>query len=296
MDDRGRDARAEVQDFLTSRRARLSPEQAGLPAYGRFRRVPGLRREEVALLAGVSVDYYIRIERGDLTRASDTVLAAIAGALQLDEAETAHLFDLARGSGRVTRPGLAAPVRVAALRPSVLRMIDAIVDAPAIVRGGGFDYLGANRLGRALYAPLFAHERPNSLLFAFLDPAARTFYREWDQVVQDLVATLHAEAGRHPADPALASIVDELSDCSDEFRTLWAAHNVRFHRTGIKRLHHPVVGDLDLTYEGLDLSADPGVMMAVYTAEPGSGSADALRMLASWAATDEEERLRARDL
>ncbi|WP_251443559.1 MULTISPECIES: helix-turn-helix domain-containing protein [unclassified Microbacterium] len=296
MDDRGRDARAEVQDFLTSRRARLSPEQAGLPAYGRFRRVPGLRREEVALLAGVSVDYYIRIERGDLTRASDTVLAAIAGALQLDEAETAHLFDLARGSGRVTRPGLAAPVRAAALRPSVLRMIDAIVDAPAIVRGGGFDYLGANRLGRALYAPLFAHERPNSLRFAFLDPVARTFYREWDQVVQDLVATLHAEVGRHPADPALASIVDELSDCSDEFRTLWAAHNVRFHRTGIKRLHHPVVGDLDLTYEGLDLSADPGVMMAVYTAEPGSGSADALRMLASWAATDEEERLRARDL
>ncbi|MBS1697186.1 MAG: helix-turn-helix domain-containing protein [Actinobacteria bacterium] len=293
MDEHGRDARAEVQDFLTSRRARLSPEQAGLPAYGRFRRVPGLRREEVALLAGVSVDYYIRIERGDLGRASDAVLAAIAGALQLDEAETAHLFDLARGADRPARSVASTRARASALRPSVLRMIDAIVDAPAIVRGIGFDYLGANRLGRALYAPLFAQERPNSLRFAFLDPAARTFYREWDQVAQDLVATAHAEVGRHPSDPALAAIVAELSGSSDEFRTMWAAHDVRFHRTGVKRLHHPVVGDLDLTYEGLDLSADPGVMMAIYTAEPGSGSADALQMLASWAATADAERLRA---
>ncbi len=279
------DHRTEVREFLSTRRDRITPDQAGLPAWGGNRRVPGLRREEVALLAGVSVDYYTRLERGDLSGASDGVLDALARALQLDEAETAHLFDLAHTAN-------ASPVakkprkRAEDVRPSILRLLDAITDAPAMLRNNYFDYVAANALGRALYSPVFAEPAPNSARFAFLNPAAPEFYVDWDKNTQDLVATMRGEAGRNPYDKRLTDLVGELSTRSERFRTLWAAHNVRYHRTGVKRLRHPVVGELELTYEAFDLPADPGLTLSTYTAEPGSPSADALRMLASWAATN----------
>ncbi len=247
--------------------------------------MPGLRREEVALLAGVSVDYYTRLERGDLSGTSDSVLDSLARALQLDEAESAHLHDLARTAN--ASPGTRKPrKRAEGVRPSILRLLDAITDAPAMLRNNYFDYVAANPLGRALYSPVFAEPAPNSARFAFLNPAAPEFYVDWDKNTQELVATMRGEAGRNPYDKRLTDLVGELSTRSERFRTLWAAHNVRYHRTGVKRLRHPVVGDLELTYEAFDLPADPGLTLSTYTAEPGTPSADALRMLASWAATN----------
>jgi transcriptional regulator with XRE-family HTH domain len=277
------DNRGEVRDFLASRRARITPEQAGLPLFGGNRRVPGLRREEVALLAGVSVDYYTRLERGNLNGASDSVLEALARALQLDEAERAHLLDLARAAAPGTRRRPAAQ----RIRPGVQRILDAMTGAPALVRNGRLDYLAANRLGRALYAPVFDSPAgpPNSARFLFLDPRSPDFYGDWDRTANDLVAMLRSEAGRNPYDRALSDLIGELSTRSETFRTRWAAHNVRLHRTGSKQLHHPAVGDLDLTYEAMELAADPGLSIHVYTAEPASSSADALNLLASWAAT-----------
>ncbi|GAA1129794.1 MULTISPECIES: helix-turn-helix transcriptional regulator [Microbacterium] len=279
------DTRSEVREFLSSRRARITPDQAGLPVYGGNRRVPGLRREEVSLLAGVSVDYYTRLERGDLSGASESVLDALARALQLDEAETAHLFDLARSAnaGPVPRSPRTKPGQ---LRPSILRLLDAMTEAPAIVRDNHFDYRAANALGRALYAPVFAEPRPNSARFAFLNPAAQEFYPEWERNTQELVAAMRGEAGRNPFDKKLTDLVGELSTRSDRFRTLWAAHDVRFHRTGRKRINHPVVGEMELTYEAFELPADPGLQLSAYTAEPGSASAEKLGLLASWTATD----------
>ncbi|MGZ4540407.1 MAG: helix-turn-helix transcriptional regulator [Blastococcus sp.] len=282
------DNRSEVRDFLASRRAKITPEKAGLPMYGGHRRVSGLRREEVALLAGVSVDYYTRLERGNLAGASDSVLEALARALQLDEAERAHLFDLARAANATV--GTRRRPSAQRVRPGVQRVLDAMTDAPAVVRNGRSDYLAANRLGRALYAPVFDSPAgpPNSARFAFLDPRATDFYADWDRTVRDLVASLRAEAGRNPYDKGLTDLVGELSMRSELFRTLWASHDVRLHRTGSKRLRHPVVGDLDLSYEAMELPADPGLTVNVYTVEPGSSSADALRLLASWAATPEQ--------
>lgn len=276
------DHRRDVREFLASRRDRITPDQAGLPAYGGNRRVPGLRREEVAMLAGVSVDYYTRLERGDISGASDSVLDSLARALQLDDAETAHLFDLAR-TARASATSRKPRKGAEAIRPSIQRVLDAITDAPALVRNNYFDYLGANPLGRALYRPIFDEPHPNSALFAFLDPAAPDFYVDWEKTTQELVATLRGEAGRNPYDKRLTDLVGELSTRSERFRTLWAAHNVRYHRSGVKRLHHPVVGDLELTYEAFELPADPGLTLSTYTAEPGSASADALRVLGSWA-------------
>jgi transcriptional regulator with XRE-family HTH domain len=279
------DNRTEIRQFLTSRRARITPEQAGLPVYGANRRVPGLRREEVALLAGVSVDYYTRLERGNLGGVSETVLEALAQALQLDEAERGHLFDLARAANTTARPRRRpAQQRV---RPGVQRILDAMTDAPADVRNGRRDILAANRLGCALYSELYIDPvRPaNVARFVFLSPRAREFFPEWEGAASDLVANLRTEAGRNPHDRALQDLVGELSTRSEEFRVRWAAHNVRYHHTGRKRLHHPVVGDLELTYEVLALPADPGLSLVVYGAEPGSASQDGLRLLASWAAT-----------
>ena len=273
----------DIAEFLTTRRARITPEQAGLPSYG-TRRVPGLRREEVASLAGVSVEYYKRLERGNASGVSELVLEALARALQLDDAERAHLFDLARAASPVAakRP---RPVK-RRIRPVVQRILDRIA-APATVRNARLDYVGANPLGRALYAPVFdSREQPaNSARFTFLDPGAVEFYPEWDRVASELVAHLRSEAGRNPHDRQLSDLVGELSTRSDEFRVRWAAHNVRFHRTGIKRIHHPVVGDLELSYETLELSADDGLSVAVFAAEPGSTSQQALDLLASWTAT-----------
>jgi transcriptional regulator with XRE-family HTH domain len=278
------DNRNEIRQFLTSRRARITPGQAGLPTYGGNRRVAGLRREEVALLAGVSVDYYTRLERGNLGGVSEIVLDALAQALQLDEAERGHLFDLARAANTTARPRRRpAQHRV---RPGVQRILDAL-DAPADLRNGRGDILAANRLGYALYSELYIDPvRPaNVARFLFLSPRARDFFPDWEGTANDLVANLRTEAGRNPHDRGLQDLVGELSTCSQEFRSRWAAHNVRQHHTGRKRLHHPVVGDLELTYEVLALPADPGLSLVVYGAEPGSASQDGLKLLASWAAT-----------
>jgi transcriptional regulator with XRE-family HTH domain len=278
------DARSEIREFLTSRRARLKAADVGLPDYG-ARRVPGLRREEVAVLAGVSAPYYTRLERGDLAGASDSVLDALARALQLDDAERAHLFDLARAASPVTAPRRR---RAAArtVRPAVLRIVESMT-APAIVRNGHLDYVAANPLGRALYAPIFdSREQPaNSARFTFLDPTAQDFYVDWDRTAKDLVAHLRSLAGSNPYDKNLTDLVGELSTRSDAFRTWWAAHNVRYHQTGTKCLRHPVVGEIELSYEVLDLAADDGLTIAAYSAEPASRAQEALDLLASWTAT-----------
>ncbi len=283
------DSRDEIRDFLISRRARITPDQAGLPAYGGNRRVSGLRREEVAMLAGVSVDYYIRLERGNARGVSDSVLENLARALHLDEAERAHLFDLARGANN----GARVPRRPARqqVRPAVQRLLDAMTMAPVYVRNGRMDVLAANRLGRALFAPLFgSHAKPTNLArFIFLDPAAADFYQEWDRLASDTVALLRADAGRNPTDRGLSDLIGELSTRSDVFRVRWADHNVRQHRSGIKHFHHPVVGDISLAYESLELVADPGLVLNGYSAEPGTASEDALNLLASWAATADQE-------
>ena len=301
------DNRNEIREFLTSRRAKITPEQAGLPAWGGHRRVAGLRREEVALLAGVSVDYYTRLERGNAHGASDSVLEALARALQLDEAEHAHLFDLVRAANSSavntgaanTGAAARAPRRPARqqVRPSVQRILDSMTTTPAYVRNARMDILAANRLGRALYSPILTSpaQPANHARFLFLDPAAAQFYIDWERQAQDTVALLRTEAGRNPHDKALSGLIGELSTRSEIFRTWWAAHNVRFHRTGVKRLHHPVVGELSLTFEALDLAADAGLRISAYTAEPGSASEDALNLLASWAATlDQAETAQAK--
>ncbi|MGW6004544.1 helix-turn-helix transcriptional regulator [Oerskovia enterophila] len=288
------DLKAETRDFLTTRRARITPDRAGLPAYGTNRRVPGLRREEVAMLAGVSVDYYTRLERGSLGGVSEEVLEALAQALQLDEAEHRHLFDLARAanaSGAARSRARRAPAPV--LRPAVQRILDAMDGAPAFVRNGRLDVLGTNSLGRALYAPIYdsperiANKPVNTARFQFLDPdAAREFWGDrYDRIAHDAVAILRAEAGKNPFDSALTALVGELSTRSEDFRRLWASHDVRLHRTGTKVFHHPVVGRLELDYEALELPADAGLQLNVYTAVPGSPSDDGLKLLASWAAT-----------
>jgi hypothetical protein len=278
--------RDEVRDFLASRRARITPEQAGLPVYGSNRRVKGLRREELAMLAGVSVDYYTRLERGNLSGASDSVLEAIARALQLDEAEAQHLFDLARAAGPAparTRRRSSQPK----VRPSVQAMLDAMTGAPAVVRNDRLDILASNPLGRALYSELYRDPvRPaNHARFAFLDPRARDFWVDWERAANDTVGVLRAAAGRNPYDQALTALVGELSTRSEEFRTRWATHHVHLHLGGAKLINHPVVGRLELMYDSLELPADPGLTMLVYTAEKTSPTADALNLLASWAAT-----------
>jgi transcriptional regulator with XRE-family HTH domain len=280
----------ELSQFLTSRRARVTPEQAGLPTYGQ-RRVPGLRREEVASLAGVSVEYYKRLERGNATGASDSVLEALADAPRLDDAERAHLIDVARAASPVAprrrRVGGPASQRV---RPAVQRILDSI-GSPATVTNLRCDYLAANQLGRALYAPLFEsrEQPPNSARFTFLDPVAQEFFVDWEKAAKDLVAALRSMAGRNPYDRALSDLVGELSTRSDAFRTWWAAHNVRYHQTGTKRLHHPVVGDLELSYEVMELAADAGLRLAIFTAEPGTRSEEGVNLLASWATTPARE-------
>jgi hypothetical protein len=280
------DQRSQVREFLVSRRARLTPDQAGLPAYGGSnRRVKGLRREEVALLAGVSVDYYVRMERGNLAGASDAVLDGVANALQLDEAERAHLYDLARASQQT--PARQRRGRPGGLTDGMRQILDAITDAPAWIRNARHDILAANQLALALYAPVLADPRrpANNARFAYLDPAAKEFFVDWERTADDIAAMLRSEAGRDPYDKQLIELIGELSTRSEDFRSRWASHNVRFHRTGHKILQHPVVGRLDLQFEAMEFPAHPGLTLLVYTAPAGTPTADALRMLASWAAT-----------
>ncbi len=281
------DRRSEVREFLSSRRARITPEQAGLPAYGGNRRVKGLRREEVALLAGVSVDYYVRMERGNLAGASENVLDALARALQLDEAERDHLFALARESSAGSSRRKRAPAQ--RVRPAVQQVLDAMTDAPAWVRNGRHDILAMNQLARALYSPVLADPRrpANTTRFIYLQPEqAREFFVDYDRVANDAAAMLRLEAGHNPHDQALIELVGELSTRSELFRQRWASHDVQFHRSGRKRLRHPVVGQLDLDFESMELPSEQGLYLNVYTAAAGTPTADALKVLASWAASE----------
>jgi transcriptional regulator with XRE-family HTH domain len=283
------DTKNEIREFLTSRRAKITPAQAGIRTYGDTRRVPGLRREEVALLAGVSVDYYTRLERGNASGVSESVLTSLARALQLDDAERSHLFDLARAARTTSRPRRRTSHQQ--IRPGIQHVLDAFTEAPATVRNGRLDIVAANRLGYALYSVMgLGPGRPaNSARFLFLDPRAADFYVDWEQATHDAVAVLRSHAGRDPHDRDLIDLVGELSTQSETFRTRWASHNVRFHDHGTKHFRHPVVGELSLNFERMELSPDTGLTMFAYTAEPGSKSQESLNLLASWAATLDAE-------
>ncbi|MFC6065954.1 helix-turn-helix transcriptional regulator [Streptomyces ochraceiscleroticus] len=284
------DNRKEVREFLVSRRAKITPEQAGLQA-GSNRRVPGLRRKEVAALADVSIEYYAKLERGNVAGVSARVLDAVARALQLDDAERAHLFNLAQTAGGFTavkRPRRRATKKWTP-RPSLQWMLDSITEGPAFVRNSRMDLLATNRLARAFYCDLYANPQrtPNFARFDFLDERARFFHQDWDLMADVTVAILRTEAGRNPYDKEFHDLIGELSVCSEEFRRRWGAHDVRHHGTGVKHFSHPVVGDLSLAYEGMELAAEPGLTLTVYTAEPCSPSDERLRLLASWAASQE---------
>jgi transcriptional regulator with XRE-family HTH domain len=280
------DNRAEIREFLATRRAKITPEQVGLPAGTGLRRVPGLRREEVAVLAGVSTDWYIRLEKGHIDGVSDDVLDAVARALRLDDAERLHLFDLARAA----KPQRAARRRKtqAGVRDSIRRVV-ASMSTPAFVRNGRLDVLAINPLGQALYAPAFADPATpvNMARFCFLDPASRSFYPDWADVAHATVAVLRSAAGRDPHDRELTDLVGELATRSDFFRTEWASHNVTLHQHGAKHFQHPLVGLIDVTFDSMDLPAEPGLTLTAYSTEPGSPSEDALNLLASWTATAE---------
>jgi transcriptional regulator with XRE-family HTH domain len=284
------DNRDDVREFLMSRRARVTPEQVGLPGGG-GRRVAGLRRSEVAMIAGVSVEYYSRLERGQIAGASTGVLEALATALQLDDTERAHLFDLARAADGMPASGRPRARRTTrgASRPSLQWALDAVVDGVAFVRDQHQDVLATNSLARAFYSPVIGDggRTPNLARFQFLDPASHDFYPDWDLFAEMCVGVMRAAAGRDPHDTGLHDLVGELSTRSDVFRRLWGAHDVRSHGAGTKRFVHPVVGELTLAYEELAVVAEPGCSLLVYTAEPGSPSAERLRLLASWAATQE---------
>ncbi|MGP9724467.1 helix-turn-helix transcriptional regulator [Corynebacterium sp. AOP40-9SA-29] len=279
------DNRAQVREFLMSRRAKITPDQVDIPTSAN-RRVEGLRRSEVAALADVSIEYYSKIERGNLSGVSDSVLDAIARALQLDDAEREHLFDLAR-----TAHGSAEPVRRRkpkkwVPRQSLIRALEAITVGPAFVRNGRMDILATNMLGAAFYDHVIDGPGNGNLArFCFLDERAKDFYPEWEAAADVTVAILRTEAGRDPKDKQLHDLIGELSTCSDEFRTRWGAHNVRRHGSGTKSFHHHDAGDLVLTYEGMELTAEPGLSFLIYTAEAGSESQKRLDLLASWAVT-----------
>ncbi|MEU4161463.1 helix-turn-helix transcriptional regulator [Actinoplanes sp. NPDC026670] len=275
---------AELKDFLRTRRARLTPRDAGITDAFPGRRVPGLRREEIAALAGVSVDYYVRLEQGRDLNPSSTVIEAIARALQLDDTERAHLFDLVKA-----RPGRSAP-RPQRVRPGMYQMLETLDDAasPAFVLGRRMDLLAANRMARALICDfnLLPAAQRNKARFIFLDPRARDLYVQWAKVAAETVAVLRVEAGRHPDDPKLAALVDELSVKSEEFRRWWSDHQVLVRTSGSKLYRHPVVGELTIDFQALQLPEDPDQTLFVYTARSGSPSHEALRLLASWSAQE----------
>jgi transcriptional regulator with XRE-family HTH domain len=276
----------DAREFLMSRRSRITPAQAGLPAYGGMRRVAGLKREEVAMLTGVSTEYYARLERGNLRGVSESVLESLAGALQLDEAERAHLLDLAKA---------AAPSRVsgtrrvrAELRPSIQRILAGMTGTPAYVRNSRMDIVAANSLCFALYTGILGPDTLplNLARFMFLDPRSQDFFLEWSAIADDLAAALRTEAGRNPRDRALNSLIGDLATGSAEFSTRWARHNVRFHRSARKTLHNPLVGDIELTGDALELPGE-GLTLIAYTAEPGSHAQEQLDFLTSWSTTNQ---------
>lgn len=279
----------DLRDFLTRRRARRTPQEAGLPDYGGRRRVPGLRREEVALLAGMSTEYYVRLERGNAGGFSEGVLDGVARALALNETERAHLFDLVRAANIESQPSPRRPAqRRAQVRPSLQQTIDAMTTVPVYVQNARLDAVATNRLGHALFSEMFVSPRRpmNAARFVFLEKKATEFYRDWNANARQIVAVLRREAGRSPYDRPLSDLVGELSTQSELFRKLWASHDVREHQTGLKSIHHPIVGDLDLTFETMDIASERGLQMLIFTAPVGSQTHDALQLLASWAATD----------
>ncbi len=269
----------ELREFLRSRRARVTPEQAGLPLHAGRRRVPGLRREEAALLAGVSADYYVRLERGTVRNPSAEVLEAVARALHLDATERAHLFRLARPARTATRRRPAPPQRV---RPGLHRLLATLDTTPAMVLGHRMDVLAANRMARALYTDFDAlpHRERNLARFVFLAPEARELLADWERAAQGTVAALRLYAGRHPEDPRLSELVGELSVRDEDFRQWWAAHDVLEYTHGTKLYRHPLVGELALEYESLTLPDDPDQALYLYTAEPDSPSEQGLKLLA----------------
>jgi transcriptional regulator with XRE-family HTH domain len=280
------DATNDIRDFLTTRRARLTPQRAGLPDWGGRRRVPGLRREEVALLAGMSTEYYVRLERGNATGFSEAVLEGVSRALQLDDTERSHLYDLVRAANVGSHAPQKRPTQSKTqVRPSLQQTIDAMSTVPVFVQNGRLDAVATNQLGNALFSEMFVDPRRpvNAARFIFLDPRASSFYQDWEGNTRQIVAILRREAGRNPYDRNLTDLVGELSTRSELFRKLWSSHDVREHRTGIKSVHHPIVGDLDLTFETMDLVSEPGLQMLVFSAEPGSATYDSLQLLASWA-------------
>ncbi len=289
------DNRTEVRAFLTSRRAKVRPEQAGIPAYGN-RRVAGLRRGEVAALAGVSVEYYTRLERGNLAGVSDSVLDAIACALRLDDTETAHLHHLARAAGPQPARTRDRRDKAPEIRPAIRRVLDSMTGVPAFLRNHRFDILAANPLGRALYAPMFATsaELPvNSMRFNFLNPHTQSFYPDWTQVARSAVASLRIAAAQHPHDQHLMNLIGELSMRSEPFRAWWATQDVYVHRHGTKRLRHPVIGELELAFETLELPGDENLTVLTYSVEPGTPSGDGLELLAAWASSQENSTAQA---
>jgi len=278
----------DLSEFLSSRRAKLTPTDAGLPDFGGRRRVPGLRREEVALLAGMSAEYYKRLERGNAAGVSEAVIDGVSRALQLDEAEHAHLYDLVRTANAGAHPqrrGQAA--HKTQLTAGMQQTIDAMSTVPVFIQNGRLDAVATNSLGRALFSEMFDDARPpvNAARFVFLDARAQTFYQDWEGNTRQIVAILRAEAGRSPYDRQLSDLVGELSTRSDLFRKLWGAHDVKEHRTGLKSIHHPIVGDLNLTFQSMDLASDRGLQMLVFSAEPGSPSHERLQLLANWVET-----------
>ncbi|MFB6843482.1 helix-turn-helix domain-containing protein [Streptomyces sp. NPDC056373] len=275
----GLDRRAELSEFLRTRRARLKPEDVGLPDLGR-RRVPGLRREELAQLAGVSVAYYTRLEQGNGRNVSAEVLDAIARALRLSDAEHAHLTHLAKPKQHKKKP---VP-RSQQVRPTLRHLLDSIEGVPAYIVGRRSDILAWNRMASALFgdwAEVPAQER-NWARMVFLRPEYRELYLEWEQKASDMVGYLRMDAGCHPDDPRLSALVGELSVKSEDFRRLWAAHNVKEKSYGVKRMRHPLVGDLTLSFETFRLVDDAEQSLVTYHAEPDTPSAEALRLLASW--------------
>lgn len=276
------DNRREISEFLTTRRARVRPEDSGLPAHDSRRRVPGLKREEVALLAGVSVDYYARLERGQLGGVSDAVLDAIADALRLDDAERQHLRDLADAAAAPERKLRTRTSKAPIVRPSVLALLNGMTGIPAYVRNARADILAANDLCVALYDGILQPGVPFNLArFVFLDARSRGFFRDWDEVADGTVGALRTEAGRNPLDKQLTDLIGELTTRSHPFATRWARHDVRIHRTASKRLHNSVIGDIELTGDALELPGD-GLTVVAYTAEPGSAAEEKLAVLGSW--------------
>ncbi|WP_405003032.1 helix-turn-helix transcriptional regulator [Kitasatospora purpeofusca] len=279
------DQRTELSEFLRSRRARLRPADVGLPDYGGRRRVPGLRREELAQLAGVSTAYYVRLEQGNGDNVSTAVLEAIARALRLEPAEREHLLRITRPVRRL--PGRGRPMRAQQVRPELTQLLDAMDGVPAYILGRRLDVLAWNRLGNAVIGDVAAlpPERRNLALHVFLEPGTRDLYLDWEGKAADLVGVLRLDAGRDPDDPRLTSLIGELSVKSEDFRRLWAEHNVLDKGHGVKELRHPMVGRLTLRYETLRPAGDPDQVLVAYHAEPDSPSAESLRLLASWIAT-----------